>query len=143
MKIGTFGPKVFTITDKHINTFKSLARSSGYNVEEEDNGTGKPKLKKKSPSLETLSFDIELRSDFADVGKEIESWIGLKGDSYYFIVGREKVGSNQWMLTNVDTSNIEILPGGKIKKASLSLSLRENSITVKNSTAKSTRNAKG
>jgi hypothetical protein len=47
------------------------------------------------------------------------------------------------MLTNVDTSNIEFLPGGKIKKASLSLSLRENSITVKNSTAKSTRNAKG
>jgi hypothetical protein len=143
MKIGTYGPKVFAVTDKSLSTFKGLARSSGYNVEEEDNGNGKPKLKKKSPSLEGLSFDIDLRSDFADVSKEIESWMNLKGESYYFLVGREKIGSNQWMLTNVDVSNIEFLPGGTIKKASLSLNLKENPISIKNSTAKSTRNAKG
>jgi hypothetical protein len=143
MKIGTYGPKVFTVSDKKINTFGSVSRSASYNVEEQENGTGKPKLKNKAPALETLSFSIELRSDSVDVRKEIESWIKLQGKSYYFIIGKEKYGMNKWELVGVDVSNQEFMIKGLLKSATISLNFKENVAKKKSTDAKQTRNTKG
>lgn len=143
MKIGTYGPKVFTISDKKINTFGIVTRTSSYEVEEQENGSEKPKLKNKAPALDTLSFNIELRADSVNVRKEVESWIQLKGKSYYFIVGKEKYGANKWKLLAIDISNQEFTVNGILKKATLGLSFKENVNTTKSSkTAKQTRNTK-
>lgn len=143
MKIGTFGSKVFTVSDKKINTFGTISRSSSYSVDEQENGKNKPKSKNKAPGLDTLSFEIELRSESVNVRQEIEDWISLMGESHYFIIGKENYGSNKWKLVGVDVSNQAFMFNGICKNATLSLSLKENAFSKKNSNAKSTRNTKG
>lgn len=143
MRIATYGSKVFTVSSDKIYTFNNLTRSVGYTVEEQENGTDKPKLKNKAPKLEDLSFEIELKSESVNVRAEIKSWISMVGESHYFILGKDKYGSNKWKLTDVNVSNQEVILGGNLKKATLSLSLKEDASTAKNSSAKSTRNAKG
>jgi hypothetical protein len=143
MKVATYGSKVFTVSSKKIYTFNSLTRTAGYNVEEQENGTNKPRLKKKAPELESMSFDIELKSDSVNVRAEIKSWIAMVGESHYFILGKDKYGSNKWKLTDVNVADHEVVFGGGLKKATLSLSFKEDPGTSKSSSAKSTRNAKG
>lgn len=143
MKIATFGSKVFTVSDKKINTFGTVSRSSSYNVDEQENGTNKPKLKNKAPGLDTLSFDIDLRSEYVNVRNEIEDWIEMQGENHYFIVGNEKYGNNKWKLVGVDISNQEFTLHGVCKSAKISLSFKEYATTKSNSSAKSTRNTKG
>ena len=84
MKIATYGPKVFSVSTKKIMTFGAVSRSASYNVEEQENGSNKPKLKNKAPGLETMSFELELKHNSVNVRKEVESWIALRGKAYYF-----------------------------------------------------------
>ncbi len=143
MKIATYGPKVFSISADMINTFGAVSRSSSYNVEEQENGTNKAKLKNKAPGLETMAFELQLRNDFVNVRDEIESWLVLQGKSYYFIVGNEKYGTNKWELIGVDITNQEFTLRGVLKKATVSLNFKEMVSTVTNNvTAKQTRNTK-
>lgn len=143
MKIGTYGNKVFTVSDKKINTFGNISRSSSYNVDEQDNGANKPKLKDKAPGLDSMSFDIELRYDSVNVKKEMEDWLSMQGESHYFIIGKEVYGKNKWKLVGVDISNQEFAMHGVCKKATVSLSFKEAPANKKSNTAKSTRNTKG
>lgn len=143
MRIGTFGSKVFTVSDHKINTFGLVTRSSSYNVDEQENGLEKPKLKNKAPGLDSLSFDIELRAEYVNVRKEIDDWISMKGESHYFIIGQEKYGQNKWKLINVDISNQEFAIDGICKRATIGLSFKEHITATKTSSAKSTRNVKG
>lgn len=141
MKIGTYGSKVFTVSDNSIYTFGAVSRSSSYTTDEQENGSKKPKVKNKAPGVDTLSFPLELRADSVNVRKEVEDWISMQGESHYFIVGKENYGKNKWKLVGVDVSNQEFGPGGILKKASLNLSFKENAYTKKNnSTAQDTRN---
>ncbi len=143
MKVATYGEKVFAVSSNKIYTFDSLSRTAGYNVEEQDNGTGKPKLKKKAPKLETMTFNIKLKADSVNVRAEIKSWISMVGESHYFILGKDKYGTNKWKLIDVNVSDHEIILGGNFKEAVLSLSFEEDPAPSKSNSAKSTRNTKG
>ncbi|BCJ98118.1 phage tail protein [Anaerocolumna chitinilytica] len=143
MKIGTFGSKVFSVSDNKINTFGNISRSANYNTEEQENGGSKPRLKNKAPELESMSFEISLRSDFSNVRREIDEWIQMKGKAYFFIIGKETYGLNKWELVGVEISNQEFAAGGILKKATLSLSFKESITSKKANTAKQTRNTKG
>lgn len=143
MKVATYGSKVFTVSSNKIYTFNGLTRSAGYSVEEQENGTNKPKLKKKAPELENMSFNIELRADSVNVRAEIKSWIAMVGESHYFILGKDKYGSNKWKLTSVNVPDHEVGLEGELIKATLNLSFKEDSGSTISISAKSTRNAKG
>lgn len=143
MKIATYGPKVFSVSDKIVNTFGAVSRSSSYKVDEQDNGSNKPKVKAKAPGLEDMSFGIELKSEYVNVRKEIESWFALQGKSYYFIVGKEKYGQHKWALIGVDVSDQEFSAKGLLRSAHVNLSFKEMAKATKSTvTAKSTRNTK-
>ena len=143
MKVATYGSKVFTVSSNKIYTFQGLTRVAGYGVEEQENGTNKPKLKNKASELETLSFNVELNSNSVNVRAEIKSWIAMIGESHYFIIGKDKYGSNKWKLIDVNVTDHEVVLGGDFKKATISLSFKEDAGTVRSSSAKSTRNTKG
>lgn len=143
MKIATYGPKVFSIDEKRIYTFDQLSRSSSYSVDEQENGTGKPRLKNKAPGVDDMSFSIKLKDEYVNVRDEIDDWIKMQGKSSYFIIGKEQYGMSKWKLIGVNVSDQTFAGNGQIRTATLSLSFNEDFSPKKSSTAKNTRNTKG
>lgn len=144
MIIATWGNKVFKVSSDKVNTFSGLSRKSSISTEEQENGNKKPKLKNKAPTLETMSFKEDLKYQFCDVLKEINSWINEKGKYYYFILGSSQYGTNKWELIDIDVSNQVIGVDGILRSATLSLSFKEKVVSKSsNKTAKQTRNLKG
>jgi hypothetical protein len=143
MKIATYGPKVFSIDEKKIYTFGQVSRSSSYSVDEQENGTSKPKLKNKAPGIEAMSFEVNMKSEYVNVRTEINDWIKMQGKSSYFIIGKEQYGLSKWRLVGVDVSNQTFAGNGQLRSATVSLSFKEDYNPKKSSTAKNTRNIKG
>jgi hypothetical protein len=141
MKIATYSSKVFSVDEQKIYTFGQLSRSSSYTVDEQENGSGKPKLKNKAPGADTMSFSILLKSDYVNVRSEIEDWISMQGKSAIFIIGKEQYGQSKWRLVGVDIAD-QSFTGSVLSKATLNLSFKEDYVSKKTSTAKNTRNTK-
>lgn len=146
--IASWGNKKFEVNSKTVYTFDKISRSASYNVEEKTNGKHKPKLRNKNPSLEDMSFSVNLNAQFmkTSIENDIESWKELIGKSYYFLLGKKVYGKHKWELISINVTEQKATKTGAIISAKLEISMKEkpssSPISKKKANAKSTRNSK-
>jgi hypothetical protein len=146
MSIATFQKKVFTVSGNNKYILDELAWSSSLSTESQEKLKSKPSTYIKGEALMPLSFTIPLRVELGhDVRKEIESWEAIlsKQSPDLFILGSKQIGKNKWLLKSVGVSDTEIDGKGKIRKATLSISLEEYVRAGKAEAKKSTTSAAG
>ena len=128
MAIASFGKKVFQVSANKLYTLVGLEWSGSLDTESQDKLKDKPSTYIKGIGLNTMSFEVQLRSDFkVDVRAEIESWEAIRDKQApdLFILGARPVGKNKWLLKSVNVSGLEIDNNGRILKAALKLEFEE------------------
>jgi hypothetical protein len=128
LSIATYQKKVFNVSGNNKYIMDGLAWSSTLSTESQEKLKSKPNTYIKGEALMPLNFTIPLRVELGhDVRKEIESWEAIlsKQSPDLFILGSKQIGKNKWLLKSVSVSDTEIDGKGKIRKATLSISLEE------------------
>lgn len=128
MAIATFATKSFQVNSNKIYSFDEFQYSSSLQTDKQDATGSKPSTYNKGPDLDKLSFKIHLDvSQGIKPRQEWEDWktIASKGTAYPFILGGKPLGSNKWLLTNIDASNAVIDNAGHILSLDLALSFDE------------------
>ena len=128
-KIGSLGEVAFEVSgpDK-IFTVSNLSRNiSAKYAEHEVIGT-KPLLELTGAALQTISFDIQISSDWGhNPADEIDKLIKYceSGAVLTFILGNGPIGENKWVIESI-SENAEWFDGvGNITYAKASISLNE------------------
>lgn len=128
-KIGNLGKLiVFEVSAEKVLTFDGLTQSVRGRWAVQNPILGKPYSEFLGPDQRTISLSIYLsamhgikpRKTMERIEKAIE-----KGTPYKLVVGGKKVGSNQWVITDMSESWGAIIEGGKLVSASLALNLAE------------------
>lgn len=129
MPIAVFYNKTFQVSSNKVYTFDGLSLSSSLQTDKQDAAGKKPSTYVKGPDLDTMGFNIPLRSSLGiNVKAEYESWKAIEesGIAYPFILGGKPVGINKWLLKSVSLNNTdEIDSTGNIKSGMLQLQFEE------------------
>lgn len=128
MAIASFQKKTFTVSSQKVYTFSGLTWSGALDTESQEKLKDKPSTYIKGHNLDTMSIEIQLRSDFKiNVRAEIEEWeaIRTRAAADFFILGTKPLGKNRWLLRSVATSDTEIDNKGRLIKAKLKLDFEE------------------
>ena len=72
------------------------------------------------PIFLSVNHGVRPRSTIEKIEKAIE-----KGTPYSFVIGGNKVGSNQWVITEMSETWDEIIKDGRLASANLTLTLAE------------------
>lgn len=125
--IAVFGPKVFEVTSKKVNTFDDLQYDTSLNTEDQAADGKKPSTTIKDLGLDNLSFQVKL-SAFQGVNpdKEMRSWRDLKNamKPYPFVLGGKPFGS-KWLLVGVSMSETFYNHKGQLLSCQLALKFKE------------------
>lgn len=128
-KIGNLGKLiVFEVSANRVLTFDGLTQSVKGRWTVQNPILGKPYPEFLGPGQRTISLSIYLsamhgvkpRKTMERIEKAIE-----QGTPYKLVIGGKKVGSNKWVITDMSESWGEIIRGGKLAAASLTLNLAE------------------
>lgn len=128
MPIAVFGSKVFEITDSKIYTMDGLQYNTSLDTEKQDAEGKKPSTYNKGPGLNAMNFVLKLEaSQGVNPRREMESWEQIKDAAvaYQFILGSSPLGSNKWLLVDIQASNNIIDNFGNMLKVELQLKFDE------------------
>lgn len=128
-KIGNLGKLiVFEVSTNRVLTFSGMTQSVKGRWTVQNPILGKPYPEFLGPGQRTISLSIFLsamhgvrpRKTMERIERAIES-----GTPYRLVIGGRKVGANQWVITDMSEAWGEIIRGGKLVSASLTLNLSE------------------
>lgn len=128
-EIGNLGKLItFQVSSKRVLTFSNFQQSV------KGRWTQHNRIQKKAVSeflgadLRSASLTIKLNSMLGvkprTILKRIEKAIE-KGTAFTFVLGGNKIGKNQWVITDASESWDTVLSGGELVSCTLSLSLTE------------------
>jgi len=128
MAIGTFGSRVFSTSDRRILTFRDFTYTTAARFSEHDTLATKPKTEYIGPGLDDVTFAITLRADMGIVVRtELERWrrMAANGNAERLIIGKKRLGSNLWNITECGEAWGILTNRGSILSASMNITLRE------------------
>ncbi|MCI5549782.1 MAG: phage tail protein [Clostridiales bacterium] len=109
MDVLTWGSLSLSVGGTARATITEWQRKAAYKTETKENGTGWPKTQLKGPELGTISFSVLLsRSMGVDVRAELDKWESAcnAGKAAQLKLGGKVVGSNKWMIKDVQESEV-------------------------------------
>ncbi len=127
--IGNLGTLiVFEVSTNKVLTFDKMTQSVKGRWTVHNPIAGKPCSEFLGPGQRTISLSVYLsavhgvkpRKTMERMEKAIES-----GTPYKLVIGRRKVGSGQWVITDMSEAWGVVLDGGTLVAASLTLNLAE------------------
>lgn len=129
MAVGSFGSKIFDITEESMVYFTDLSYKASLKTTENNVAGGKNTLTVNGISLDTFTINVHLRYPFVDVRAEIDSWMALLRAKapYPFVIGGQVYGAQKFLLTSVSNSKPDIGPLGVFTQAVLALTFTEYS----------------
>lgn len=128
-KIGNLGRLIiFEVSTRKVLTFDKMTQNIKGRWAVQEPILGKPYPEFLGPGQRTISLPIYLsamhgvrpRKTMERIEKAVES-----GTPYPLIIGNKKVGSYQWVITDMSETWGEVIKGGKLVSANLTLSLAE------------------
>ena len=124
--IGTFGPVTFTSSSTAVRTFSDMQRSRSYRFAKHDVLSGKPKLERIAPDLDSVSFNM--RFDLAmgvDPKSELSALevVLLSGEAFDLMVGGTPLGT--YVIERMDEDWRRVDGAGRLIVASVNLQLTE------------------
>lgn len=128
MEIGSFGPVVFSVSEKRVFTAGNIRRGSNSNWATHTRIEGKSRSQYLNPGLKTISLEILLRSDYGvDPSASLETLHRLAEgkDVYPLIIGGVPQADNPFKLTACDETDNTRLPNGVLFSATAALTLEE------------------
>ena len=124
--IGTFGPVTFTSSSTSVRTFSDFQRSRAYRFAKHDVLSGKPKLERIAPELDSVSFnmrfDISLGVDPKAELATLEAVL-LAGEAHNLRIGGTPLGL--FVIEKMDEDWRRLDGRGLLIVASVSLQLTE------------------
>lgn len=128
-QIGNLGKLiVFEVSSDKVLTFKNMTQSVkgrwtthaviGNKPVSEFLGAGQRTIS--LPIFLSVNHGVRPRSTIEKIEKAVES-----GTPYSFVIGGNKVGSNQWVITEMSETWDEIIKDGRLASANLTLTLTE------------------
>lgn len=119
---------VFEVSMDRVLTFSGMTQSIKGRWAVQNPILGKPYPEFLGPGQRTISLSIRLsavhgvrpRKTMERIEQAVE-----EGTPYRLVIGGKKVGDNQWTITEMSESWGEIIQGGNLVSASLTLSLAE------------------
>ena len=128
MTIGSLGNIYFVVSAKTIRTISGYQRKVAARYSEHNIVLGKPKLEFTGPSLEDVSFNIQLNKMYGV--KPIDEFERLKeyvetGAIVDFVVNNVPVGSDQWVIKDAAMTNVKQGTKGEIYYCEINVTLAE------------------
>lgn len=126
--IGYFGNIIFETSDQKILNFSDLTHDVSANYGYHEIIGGKPKSEFQNPSLETLSFTINLNGNYGvNPQDEIDLWNSMvrSGKAYTLVLGGKVLGTDLWVCKTVSSTWGVIYQDGTLYSAEMSVSLEE------------------
>ena len=128
-QIGNLGKLiVFEVSSDKVLTFKNMTQTVkgrwtthaiiGNKPVSEFLGAGQRNIS--LPIFLSVNHGVRPRSTIEKIEKAIEN-----GTPYSFVIGGNKVGSNQWVITEMSETWDEIIKDGRLASANLTLTLAE------------------
>ncbi len=127
MVVGYFGNVIFTTSDKKILSFHDFKLTASSSWGEHKRNGRKSEWEFLGANTKKISFVIELDANYGvNPRKEIEKLVRCveKGTIHPLVIGEKKVGS-KWRATNVSSTWKQLINGGKLVKASITLTIEE------------------
>lgn len=128
MPIAVFKNKTFQVSSNGVHTFDEFTWNGEIQSEAQDKLNSKSSTYIKGIGLNSMSFEISLKSSLGiDVRNEIEDWEAIKDSvqSAIFMLGTKPLGSNKWLLKSTNTSNTVFDNKGNMVEAKLKLEFEE------------------
>lgn len=125
--IGSYGPIIFSVSDKKALTFSSLSRSAGSEWASHETLRGKKRSEYIGPALQTISLEITLSALHGVRPRQTaETLVQMAEDGavHSFVVGGKPIGS-LWKLVSVSDDWKGIYSKGEVSEITVSLSLEE------------------
>ena len=128
-QVGNLGKLiVFEVSNDKVLTFKNMNRTVSGRWTTHEPVSSKPVPEFLGPGQGSINLAISLsvnhgvrpRKTIERMEEAVE-----KGTPFPFVVGGKKVGSHQWVITNMSETWDEIIKDGQLASASLTLSLAE------------------
>lgn len=126
--VGLFGTIRFRVSDSRVLTFRNLKREIGADWNSMDRIGNKPLVEFGGPKLQTISFEIILDASLGVPPKTMLKRLERMtegGEAYDLVIGNERVGNFQWVITKCSQVWNVVLRRGEIYRATVSVSLQE------------------
>lgn len=126
--VGLLGSIRFRVTDNRALTFKNLKRDISAQWNTIARIGLKPLAEFGGANLQTASLEIVLDAGLGiKPRKQLEVLEGMveSGAAYDLVLGKRRVGKNQWAVTKCSAAYDIILRHGEVYRATVSLSLQE------------------
>ncbi|NCC16541.1 MAG: phage tail protein [Clostridia bacterium] len=126
--IGSYGPIIFSVSDKKALTFSSLSRSAGSEWASHETLRGKKRSEYIGAALQAISLEITLSAMHGVRPRQTaETLVQMAEDGavYSFVVGGKPIGNNLWKLVSVSDDWKRIYSKGEVSEITVSLSLEE------------------
>lgn len=128
-QIGNLGKLiVFEVSSKSVLTFENMTQTVKGRWTTQNPILGKPYPEFLGPDQRSISLSIFLSAMHGvkprKTMERIEDAVE-QGTPYELVIGGKKVGSNQWVVTDISESWGEILNGGILVSANLTINLAE------------------
>ena len=123
-----WGPKGFIISPNKIVPLTGLSTSLTLKADSENDTSGTQPTNTRGRELRPITFSVPY---YAAVGvdprDQIRQWEAELGKSYPFLIEGKKFGADKMMLTNVETSDIQLSNSGQFISCTISITLEEYS----------------
>ena len=128
-KIGNLGKLItFQVSSEKVLTFRNMTQTVSGRWTTHDRIKKKPVSEFLGPGLRQGTLEIYLSATLGvkprSIIKKIEKAIE-KGTPYPLVIGGEKIGSYQWVITDMSETWGTVIQDGKLVSATLSLNLAE------------------
>ena len=128
-QIGNLGKLiVFEVSSETVRTFQKMTQTVSGRWTTHNPIGGKPVSEYLGPGQRASSLPIFLsvnhgvkpRATIEKIEKAVE-----KGEPFPFVVGGQKIGNNQWVITSMSETWDEIIKDGRLVSAHVTLTLAE------------------
>lgn len=131
-----WGPKGFLVSPEKVVPFSDFTTTFALKEDSNNDTSGKAKTNTRGRELGQITFNTTyLASAGTKPRAQINEWNSLLGKSYPLFIGGEKFGTSNMKLTKVDISDCLFTNNGKMIRAKVSITLKEDGGT---STSKKT-----
>lgn len=127
-RIGSWGARVFAVTNKKMLTFDNYTRKVSYRTEDVENGNQKPGTARIAPELMTQNMQIRVsRFLGVNVRKEVAAWEKAceTGAVYKLILGKRAVGSHKHLVKSIQLSSAHFDKKGEMIDCTLDVAFQE------------------
>lgn len=123
-----WGPKGFIISPNKIVPLMGLSTSLTLKADSENDTSGTQPTNTRGRELRPITFSVPYYAAAGvDPRDQIRQWEAELGKSYPFLIEGKKFGADKMMLTNVETSDIQLSNSGKFISCVISITLEEYS----------------